>query len=379
METDPMTERKRFISDYLSRLYSVVELCERYRISRKTGHKWISRFKRQGQPGLADHSRAAHSCPHRTQPAVVELLVATRRAHPAWGPEKIISWLAPRHPGTAWPAPSTVSALFLKLGLVRPYRRRRHHKHPGVSPLVTRAPNDIWTVDFKGHFRTRDGVYCYPLTVVDQHSRRILACVGLLRPDARSARPVFEMLFRRFGLPLAIRSDNGSPFASNGIHGFTALNVWWMSLGITHQRIHPASPQENGAHERMHRTLKQAVCRPPHANLTAQQRAFDAFVTEFNEDRPHAALDGATPASLYKPSPRKYSGTAPAQRYPEHFEVKRVNHGGYIRLKGEIIFLATPLVNYRVGLEEVEDGVWSIFFNNFLIARISEEDYKLRP
>lgn len=210
------------------------------------------------------------------------LLVAARRAHPTWGPGKLVQCLAPRHARIdPWPAVSTVADLLKRHDLVRPRRRRRPVVHPGTVPIATTAPNDLWTADFKGPFRTRDGIYGYPLTIADQHTRYLLRVHGLLHTRGAGVRPVFERAFREFGLPLAIRTDNGVPFANTGLHGLTQLTVWWLRLGIPHQRIRPASPQENGAHERMHRTLKAETTPPPAVDLTRQQRAFATFRQEY--------------------------------------------------------------------------------------------------
>jgi transposase InsO family protein len=228
-------------------------------------------------------------------------------------------------------------------------------------PPTTQRPNDLWTADFKGHFRTRDGVYCYPLTVADQHTRYLLGCQGLLSTKGQGVRPVFERLFRKYGLPRAIRTDNGVPFATTGIHGLSQLNVWWMRLGIQHQRILPASPHQNGAHERMHRTLKAATARPPQAQVGAQQRAFNRFRHLYNEERPHQFLDGRPPASLYRPSPRPYPRQLPPVEYPGHYLPKRVTNAGTFRLKHRLVFIANSLKQQLVGLEEVDDGIWSIY------------------
>ncbi len=254
-ENTSMDQRERFILDDRRGLYTRAELCERYGISRKTGYKWLARYDAEGRPGLQERSHAPHHCPHRIAPEMATLLCDARRHHPSWGPAKLLAWLAPRHPevtDTSWPAISTAGDLLAREGLVKKRRRRRVHRHPGVVPPVTIAPNDLWPADFKGQFPTRDGVWCYPLTITDQHTRYLLTCKGLPNVRGEGARPVFERTFREFGLPRAIRTDNGVPFANTGLHGLTQLNVWWMRLGIQHQRIHPGSPQENGAHERMH-------------------------------------------------------------------------------------------------------------------------------
>jgi putative transposase len=255
-ETAPVEERDRFIDDYLLGLYLMTELCARYAVSRKTGYKWVGRYDAGGRAALVDRSRAPHSCPHKVSARVADLLVRARRQHPDWGAEKLLQWLAPRHPDVAWPAVSTAGDLLARRGLVKRRRRRRPLHHPGVVPPVTHAPNDLWATDFKGQFRTDDRRYCYPLTVTDQHTRYLLGCQGLLSTRGTGVRPVFDRWFREYGLPRAIRTDNGVPFASTSLHGLTPLNVWWIRLGIQHQRILPAHPQQNGAHERMHKTLK---------------------------------------------------------------------------------------------------------------------------
>ncbi|MGH7573723.1 MAG: IS481 family transposase [Longimicrobiales bacterium] len=374
-----MEERIRFVEDERQSLYTMTELCERYGISRKTGYKWLERFEEEGRQGLRDRSRAPHYCPHRISEPVAALICDARRQHPSWGPEKLLQWLEPRHPGIAWPAVSTAGDLLARHGLVKKRRRRREYRHPGVGPPVTTEPNDLWTTDFKGHFRTRDGIYCYPLTVADQHTRYLLACHGLLSTKGVGVRAIFERLFREYGLPAAIRTDNGVPFATTGIHGLSQLNVWWMRLGIQHQRILPAHPQQNGAHERMHKTLKGEAIRPPRENLRAQQQAFNRFRTLYNDERPHQSLKGRTPASLYGPSSRTYRRQLPPFDYPGHFIVKRVTNAGTIRFKKKLLFLAHALKQHHVGLEEIDDGIWSLYFCHVLLGRIDERDYLIRP
>jgi putative transposase len=377
-ETAPMKERLRFVTDGERDLYSMVELCERYGISRKTGYKWVARYEREGPDGLRERSRAPRHCPHRMAADVAAAICAGRRQHPSWGPEKILHWLKRRQPELEMPATSTAGDLLARRGLVKKRRRRRHYTHPGVVPPTTDRPNDLWTADFKGHFRTRDGIYCYPLTVADQHTRYLLGCHGLLSTKGQGVRPVFDRLFREYGLPRAIRTDNGVPFATTGIHGLSQLNVWWIRLGLQHQRILPASPQQNGAHERMHRTLKAATARPPKDHLPAQQRAFNRFRVLYNDERPHQFLGGRTPGSLYRPSPRPYTGALPPIEYPGHYIPKRVTNAGTIRFKKRLLFIANSLKQHVLGLEEIDDGVWSIYFCHVLLARIDERDYVLR-
>jgi transposase InsO family protein len=323
----------------------VVELCARYGISRKSGYKWLTRFAEGGRAALGDRSRAPHHCPHRILADVTQLICAARCAHPSWGPAKLLAWLEPRHPGVAWPAVSTAGDLLARCGLVKKRRRRRPHQHPGVVPPITTGPNDLWTTDFKGHFRTRDGLYCYPLTIADQHTRFLLACQGLRSTKGRGVRTVFEQVFRAFGLPQAIRTDNGVPFATTGIHGLSQLNVWWMRLGIQHQRILPAHRQQNGVHERMHKTLKAGAIRLPRGSLAAQQRAFNTFRALYNDERPHQTLGGRPPGAFYRPSPRPFPEQLPPLDYPGHFLVKRITNAGTFRFKHRLLFTAMPSSN----------------------------------
>jgi len=377
--TTPMTERQRFIDDFLCQHHSVTELCRRYGISRRTGYKWVDRFHEHGCSGLQDRSRAPLNCPHTMPASIAQLLCEARRNHPHWGPRKLLDFLQPRYPRTRFPAPSTVGDLFVREGLVNKRVRRTRHLHPGVVPAAADNPNDLWTADFKGHFRTGDGHYCYPLTVADLHSRMLLGCDALLSTNVADAKSRFEILFRTYGLPAAIRTDNGVPFASSGLHGMTQLNVWWMRLGIVHQRILPASPQQNGAHERMHRTLKREATRPARATRRSQQRAFDNFRDEYNHLRPHDSLGGKTPASRYHHSSRSYPDRLPTIDYPGHFQVRFVCNAGTFRFKNRLIFISNPLQQHHIGLEEVDDGLWHIYFCNTLLASMHESDFVLRP
>jgi putative transposase len=378
LETSPMAERRRFVDDAHRGLFSMTDLCARYGISRKTGYKWLDRHDAQGREGLRDRSHAPQHCPHKISEDVARAICEGRQAHPSWGPRKLLRWLRRHQPGLALPALSTAGDLLAREGLVKKRVRRQRHRHPGVVAPVTRHPNDLWTSDFKGHFRTGDGRYCYPLTVADLHSRLLLGCDALLSTRGREARPCFEALFREYGLPAAIRTDNGVPFASTGLHGLSSLNVWWMRLGILHQRIRPASPQENGAHERMHRTLKREATRPAAANRHRQQLAFNRFRREYNEQRPHEALGDRTPASVYRPSPRPFPDRLPAIEYPGHFQVRFVCNAGTFRFRNRLLFIANALKQHYIGLEEIEDGLWSIYFGQVLLARLDERDFVIR-
>ena len=378
-ETSPMFERQRFIDDSRSGFFRMAELCDRYGISRKTGYKWLHRFEEEGKRGLGDRSRAPKESPNRMPEPVAKAICDARDAHPSWGPRKLLAWLEHRFPDLELPAVSTAGDLLKREGFIKKRVRRTRHLHPGVLPVVTRAPNDLWTTDFKGQFRTGDGLYCYPLTVADLHSRMLLGCDSLLSTKGLGTMACFERLFREYGLPAAIRSDNGVPFASNGLHGLTSLNVWWMRLGIVHQRILPAHPQQNGAHERMHRTLKREATKPAAANARRQQLVFDRFRSHYNHERPHESLDYQTPASVYRPSSRPFPSRLPPIEYPGHFQVRFVSNGGVFRFKHHLIFLSNPLKQNYIGLEEVDDGIWSIFFANTLLARLDERDFIIHP
>jgi putative transposase len=377
-ESNAMSERERFLRDHLSMMWSITELSERYDISRQTAHKWLKRIDEDGVDGLKELSRKPHSSPNRTPDHVAQLLLATKHEHPSWGPKKVLAYLERRGPkALVLPARSTVEGIFLRHGLVQHRRASRRWNHPGRPTSQPSGPNDLWTVDFKGEFRTRDGIYCFPLTVVDLFSRYLLACKGLFSVRTEGVKPVFERLFREVGMPLVIRSDNGPPFASKGIHGLCKLNVWWMRLGIIHQRIQPSHPEQNGSHERMHRTLKRETARPPQPNLRMQQIAFDQFRRIYNDERPHEALDNETPSSRWESSPRPFPARILGPEYPGHFEIRRVSNQGCFRLVCGQHFLSNALAGEHIGLEEIADGIWSIYYYNTLLARFDERTDEL--
>jgi transposase InsO family protein len=366
-ESDLMDERLQFVRDALSDRFTMSALCARYGVSRRVGYKWLARYDTDGRRGLVNRSRAPHHCPHA---------IAAREAHPYWGARKLLKVLSTKHPRIrAWPAASTVADLLARRGLVQHRRRRRSPVHPGVVRPDTAAPNDLWSADFKGEFRTGDGLYCYPLTIADQHTRLLLTCHGLLSTKTVTARPVFERAFRHYGLPLAIRTDNGVPFATQAIHGLSYLNVWWMRLGILHQRIRPGCPQENGAHERMHLTLKREAIKPVRRSCRTQQRNFDAFQTEYNTERQHETLHQETPGSQYRTSPRPYPERLAPLEYPGHYQVKKITTGGTFRFHNRLLYLANSMVDQHIGLEETDDGIWAIHFNTILLATFDERDY----
>ena len=371
METNATEQRRNFVRDYESGQWSMSELCERYGITRPAGYKWVERIRAEGEAGLVERSRAPNGCPHRTPVAMEQRILALRTRY-GWGAKKLLQVLEKQRPDVAWPARSTVNAILERNGKLRKNRRRRKWGHPGAVRLETTGPNQVWPADFKGQFKTRDGCYCYPLTVTDHYSRKLLVCRGLPSVRTEGAKPVFRRLFREAGLPEAIRTDNGAPFASTGIHGLCELNVWWMQLGIVHQRIRPSNPQENGQHERMHKDLKREATRPPASNLRGQQRKFDRFRRVYNEERPHDGIDGDFPCERWQPSPRPYPEQIQLPEYPAHLEVRRVSAAGTFRLRAKQPFLSNALADQYIGLEEVGDGLWNIVYYRTLLGRIDE-------
>ena len=375
--TDPTMERARLVAAHLDGLYSVTELAARFGVSRPTVYKWIARHREGDAEALLDRSRARHTQHAKTDPEAERLIVEARKAHPTWGARKLLPYLAKRHEGVRWPAASTAAEILSRHGLTKPRRKRRPPKHPGSSPLVAEAPNAVWTVDYKGQFRMGDGALCYPLTVRDAYSRFILDCHGLPSVEQYAALRAFDRLFREYGLPDAIRSDNGTPFATQALCGLSRLSVTWIKLDIDHQRITPGQPQQNGGHERMHKTVKAETARPPEADMEAQQVRFDDWRREFNEDRPHEALGYAVPADLYVPSPRPMPDVLPEPEYPGHYEVRYLSKDGNVRFKGRQIFVSQTLAHEHVGLEETADGVWDLYFFDRLLARLNERTWKL--
>jgi transposase InsO family protein len=339
----------------------VTDLCREYGISRKTGDKFKQRFLRHGMAGLLDRSRAPTVIPHRVAPEMVELLVAEREKHPTWGPKKLKDVLEKRLTRKL-PAASTIGDLLDRRGLLKKRSRRPRQSATPTALRNAMAPNALWCIDYKGQFRLGDSSYCYPLTITDQFSRYILCCEGMAAIREEAAREACEEVFRTNGLPTAIRSDNGAPFASIGLAGLSKLSVYWMRLGLICERTRPAHPEENGRHERMHRTLKFETARPARSNLLQQQERFDGFVDEFNHERPHEALGMKRPAEVYVPSSRSYPSSLPEPSYPEHDDVLRVNRFGHIQLLGRSRYVSSALVGQLVGVREERTGGWLVTF-----------------
>jgi putative transposase len=344
----------------------VGDVCREMGISRKTGYKFLQRYAQLGPVGLYDVPPIAVTI-RRMEQATQDAVLAVRKAHPSWGPQKIRRYLLAQTPGVKVPAGSTIGDLLKRSGLVKSRRRRRHVEASSSPPLAdSEGPNALWCADYKGQFRLGNRCYCYPLTITDHHSRFILACEALEDTRGGPAKAVFEHVFRSFGMPERIRTDNGTPFASVGLHGLSKLSVWWMRLGIKHERIRPGCPQQNGRHERMHRTLKAETTRPPGLSLLQQQERFDHFVRVFNEQRPHEALAHRPPASAYERANRPFPAFLPEPEYAFDDLALRVTKHGHISLNGQRdaprLYLATALAGELVGAREVADDEWRISF-----------------
>lgn len=372
-----MDQRTQFIADYLREILSVTELCQLYGVSRKTAYKWIDRYLHLGPAGLDARSRRPRHSPNETAPEIVAALLDARRRHPSWGGKKLLTIVHKRHPRWELPGRSTVCDILSRHGMVPKKRQRRRIGHPGRPTSLILAPNDVWSADFKGQFKTGDGLYCYPLTVTDGFSRYLLGCQALSSTAVAGATPVFKRLFQEYGLPTRIRTDNGVPFATNTLARLSALSAWWVRLGVLPELIEPGKPQQNGRHERMHKTLKAEATRPAAGSLVAQQRRFNRFRTEYNDERPHEALDQQTPASVYERSPREMPTKLPPLEYPDRFEVRYVSANGGIRWNSDWVNVSTVCAGEYVGLEEIDDGIWTVYFGPLKLGRLHERHMRI--
>jgi transposase InsO family protein len=373
-----MDQRVAFIADWLRDEWTMTELAERYGISRKTAYKWVDRYDEDAAQGLAERSRAPHTHGRATTAAIGEAVLALRRKHPRWGPKKLRAILCEREPRRVWPAASTIGDLLRRAGVSEP-RRRARYVVPLTQPLAAaQTPNDVWTADFKGWFRTADGTRCDPLTIADACSRFVLCC-RIVAPSAAGVRPWFERAFREYGLPGAMRTDNGSPFATTGAGQLSQLAVWWLKLGIQLDRIDPGHPEQNGRHERFHLTLQEETTTPPATTPRQQQARFDRMRREFNSERPHEALGQQPPARHYVPSPRPYPSRLEDPWYDATHQVRRVKPTGYIKWQGELVFISEAVRRQAVGLVETERGDWLVRFMHVELGRIDRRTRRFTP
>ena len=376
-ESCAMDERVRFIADYQSGLWTMTELCERYEVSRRVGYKWRDRYRLEGAAGLMDRSHAPLRHGRATPPNIVEAIVGLRRERPNWGPRKIVAKLEQRQPDVEWPSASTAGEILKRAGLVG-NRRLRRRAPPRLGELtVPQYANHVWGIDHKGWIRLGDGSRVEPFTMTDGFSRYLIGVAATSSTRHAECQPLLKRAFQEYGLPEVIRSDNGAPFASTGTTGLTALSVWWIKLGIRHERIDPGHPQQNGRHERFHATLLEAM-RPAPPSRAAQARRFAAFVRDYNEERPHEALGQRPPASLYQSSPRSMPARLPEPDYPAEAAVRQVRSNGQIKWRGDTIYICSSLIGETIAIEETDHGHWQVRFFDVPIGVIDMQTRKLR-
>jgi transposase InsO family protein len=374
-----MEEKLRFVFEYELGERSMTELCQRYAIARETGYVWLRRYQQAGVAGLVERSRAARRHANQTPEEIEQMLLELRQAHMRWGPRKLKHILERDEPGRSWPAASTIGALLKREGLVVA-RKKRWRTAPYTEPLAhADEANRVWCADFKGWFRTADGERIDPLTLSDAHSRYLLRCQAVEKTDTARVQAIFEAAFREYGMPEAIRTDNGAPFASRALAGLSRLAVWWIKLGIVPERIAAGHPEQNGRHERMHRTLQQEAAQPPAANRRQQQQALDRFRQQYNEVRPHEALQMRTPAAVYQPSARKFPARVPEPDYPQTMLVRSVRPHGHFRWKKYDVFLSAVLWGERVGLLAEDDRWFTIYFAQLPLARFDSRKLRVTP
>jgi putative transposase len=373
LEMRPMDQKVLFIADWLRQIACLSDLCERYGISRKTGYKWIRRYHQGGVEALEERSRkplhSPEQTPYRIRKAIIEFRT---RGRSVMGPKKIQTLLQERFPDEAVPSRTTIYKVLHAEGLVSK-RRRKRRVAPFAQPFkAVLAPNDLWSADFKGQFKMQNGQWCYPLTVMDHQSRYLLCCHAMTGTRFEETQQTFRRIFQHYGLPRRIRTDNGVPFATTAIGGLSRLAIWWITLGILPERIESGKPQQNGRHERMHRTLKQEAIRPAAASLSSQQRLFDQFQQSYNHERPHEALQQKRPASCYQCSIRPYTDTPQEPTYPDYFVVRRVQGTGIVNCRGKIVYVSHLLKGHPVGLNEVDAGQWEVYFGPVKLGRFDE-------
>lgn len=377
-ESHLMDERAKFIGKLLNG-ERMSETCREFGISRKTGYKYYGRYLKEGLLGLLDQSRQPNRHPNQTAKEIEDLVLELRSSKPTWGPKKLCERLHRLHPGVKFPVPSTMGDILKRCGVAVNPRKRRRRTVPTPGPLRTSTkPNEVWCIDFKGQFRLKNGQYCYPLTLSDHYSRYLLCCEGFSDTSLAPVQMALERVFLENGLPEAIRSDNGTPFASTGLMGWSRLSVWLLRLGIGLERIEPGHPEQNGRHERMHYTLKEDATRPPSELMLQQQERFDLFRESYNDERPHEALGMQTPGSVYVKSLKAYPGELKDIEYPMHDMVKRVSRHGMISMGSRPPFYVSRALAYeQIGLREVEPQLWLTSFMNFNIGWYAEDKNRL--
>jgi len=369
----PMDEKVKFIAAIKQKHYYMSEICEKVGISRKTGYKWLKRYENEGPKGLYERSRARIIQKNRTSDSQLKLILDTKQRFQHWGPKKIKCWLETNYTNKKFPAASTIGNILQKHAMVE-HRKKRKNIPPYTKPFIncTRS-NDVWSADFKGQFHMGNKSYCYPLTITDNFSRYIIACDGYLSPTFKNVKKSFIRAFKEFGLPIAIKTDNGTPFSSVSAGGLSQLSIWWIKLGICPERIAPGHPEQNGRHERMHRTLKKATTNPPQYSIKSQNNVFEDFINEFNNIRPHEALANKTPASIYTKSKQGYPSKIPEVTYPDDCLVRKVRTNGCIKFNGNLIYVSKLLYGEPVGIVKIKDDCWNIRYSYLSIGMLNEK------
>lgn len=367
-----MDQKMQFVSLAATGRFTVSQLCEDFDISRKTGHKWLSRYATKGAKGLGDLSRRPRGCSHQTSESVVTVIIQERKAHPTWGPKKIQNILVRKHGLESPPARSTIASILHRHGLIQRRRRKPGLYRPLPSELtVPTHPNHVWTFDYKGWFLTQDRIRCDPLTVCDRYSHFIIGCHARFNQQYHGTYLATRKMMRHHGLPEIIRVDNGPPFAANGWGRLSRLSVWWITQGIQVEFTRPGHPQDNGSHERMHRDLKAETLQPSARNLRAQQRLFDRWRYTYNHERPHESLDMLRPAEIYHRSERRMNETDNAVRYPKHYLRKRVSDSGFINYRKRSYHVGEAFAGASVGIHRTDDGVSELYFANVHLANLT--------
>lgn len=378
-ETTKMDNRVKLVNKWKSKMYKVSELAEEFGVSRPTAYEWIRRSRSDDPEWMVDRPSVPATCPHRTPEEIGMRIIEAKEAHADWGPAKLITMLRRDEPETEWPAASTAGRILDQAGLVE---KRRTYRRGMVSPyaacLKADESGEMMTTDHKGQIRMLNGEYCYPVTLADPVSRYIYAIDGKTSTSVAEAKQSFVRVFKEFGLPERIGSDNGNPFAcTRSLGGLSQLSVWWIELGILPVKIHKGCPWENGIHERMHRTLKAATARPPAATMRKQQRKFDVFRSEFNDVRPHEGLNGRRPSDVLKSCRRPFPRRVDLVEYPAHYETRSVRTKGDMTWMGQHIFVGQSFIGKRIGLVEIDDGIWAVYFSTVEIGRFDERKGKI--
>ncbi|MGA8629109.1 MAG: IS481 family transposase [Terracidiphilus sp.] len=374
-----MDQRLQFLSNYQKEEMSVSDLCREFGVSRPTGYRWINRYKEVGPEGLLDLSSRPHSCSHATPERIENAILALRSKYPSWGARKLKARLEQLDPSVDWPAASTFGNILYRAGLTSPKRKKRRTTPYSEPFSEVTAPNQLWCMDFKGYFSTGDGTRCDPFTITDAHSRYLIRCQIVSRMDLSQVRAVCEAAMGEYGMPARIRTDNGAPFAGTGLLGLSKLSLGWMKMGIVHERIQPGRPQQNGRHERMHRTLKEDTTNPAALTLRLQQRKFDRFRQMFNHERPHEGLNNMTPGSLSQPSSVMLPRTLIEFVYPKGFLTRRVNNSGDISWHKDRVFISEVFRFEDLGFEMVGEDFYKVFFRDLEIGEFDVEALRFRP